>query len=413
MYPEPQLFLLGLSWRTAPVDVRGRFAIAKADLPARLAQLKALEDVEEAWLLTTCNRTEALVAARPSEALYQRMQELLFPGSSDEHIFSYQGVHAVIHVFRVAAGLDSLVLGESEILSQVRGAMQLCREHGGYDRNLDPLLQQALSVGKKVRTKTAIGKGSLSIARVGVELAARAFAGFERHRALILGAGDTARLVATHLRARNVAGLVFANRTLENAQAAAKEFDCEATDLNQLSDYVKRADFVIACVDGAAGILNKSTVLQSDLRRRDQPLMLIDLSVPRAVDPALLGDDSLIVYDLDDVQRMVAKNRAQRATAMREVDDLLVGEVHKFVSLRTFANFAPAVEELRERFGSAREQILREIAGMDAPANMVELSELLTRRLMDISLNQMKKSARHASPEAILDQKYREFLGNL
>ncbi len=413
MKPELGLFLIGMSWRTAPVAVRGRYVVPHAELAARLDALGAIADVHEHFVLSTCNRTEVLVAARADERLERVLRNLVFSGAEDAHLYMHHGVRAVIHMFRVTAGLDSMVLGESEILGQVKSAMELAREKNCLGELLGPLMHQALSVGKRVRTDTQVGEGSLSVARVGVGLAERVFGSFADVSALVLGAGDTAALVGRHLVSAGIGKIAIANRTRANADALAAELGARATDFEDLGSNVLGADMLVACLDGAPGVVRADALDRRALRRRDRPLLAIDLSVPRAVDADVAALDNVLYYDLDDVKRVVEKNELGRQQASRETSDILVSEVHKFVSLRTYAAFTPVIAELRQRFDQVSEQVLDDVAGENSSPEMMRLAHELKKRLLDLSLSQLKESARHASPADALDHEYRQFLDNL
>ncbi len=413
MNPEPQLFLIGMSWRTAPVDVRGRYAVTRAELEARLDALGAIEGVSERFVISTCNRTEVLVAAPPDERVEGVLASLVFAGADPDHLYVHRGVRAVIHLFRVAAGLDSLVLGEAEILGQVKAAMVLASERKCLGKLLDPLLRQALSVGKRVRSDTQLGEGTLSVARVAVGIGLHVYSSFEGVNALVLGAGDTAALVGRHLASAPVGSLVFANRTLEHARVLANELGASALSIDGVAELVLAADVVFACLDGAPSVVRADALDRRALKKRDKPLLVVDLSVPRAVEARVAELDNVLYYDLDDVKRVVEKNEEERRRISQETSDILVSEVHKFVSLRTYAAFSPVISELQKRFGEISDEVLDEVAGETASPEMMRLAHELSRRLLDVSLAQLKEGARHASPADALGHEYRRFLEGL
>ena len=408
-----EFLLIGISWRTAPVDVRGRYAVPADKITERLEAISAIEGVHERFLLSTCNRTEVLVTVSPGKKLEDAVGGVLFAGASREHVYTFRGIHAVIHLFRTTAGLDSMVLGETEILGQVKLAVASAREHKGLGENLEPLLRRALSVGKRVRTETAIGEGTLSVARVGVSLAERVFGNFKKVNALILGAGDTARLVGKHLQAAETGSLTFANRTLDHAESAAAELGGLACDLANLEERIRAANLIVVALDGAPNLLGVDKFDRRSLSRRDRPLLIVDLSIPRVAEPAVAELDGVLYYDLDDVRRIVDENQRERQLASDTASSLLVSEVHKFASLQTYASFSPAINKLRSRFVEVADQVMDEVAGSSASPEMMRLSSELSRRLLDVALSQMKESARHAQPEDLLSHEYRQFLDNL
>lgn len=413
MHPDLEIWLVGLSHRTAPVAVRERYVVAPEHLARALRQLREVPEVQEAFVLSTCNRTEALVCATKGAEVVPQVTVQLFRNLPAEHLYAYSDVHALIHLFRVAAGLDSVVLGEAEVLGQIKRGFELASELGTLGTMLRPLLQHTLQVGKRVRTETSIGAGSLSVAKVAVDMAGHVFGRFERARALVVGAGETAVLVGRHLRDRGVQELVFTSRTAEHAQAAAELCGGRTGELGRLRELVSRSDVIYACVDGAGALVGEDAFDQRVLARRDRPLFVADLSVPRAVDPAVREHKQVLLYDLDDLGRVVADHRREREAAAAGSSEILVAEMHKYLSLRTYASFSPAIERLRERFAAARDEVLDQLAGDKASPRDVEVSHLLTRKLLDVALAQLKDSARQTRSEAVLDREYQRFLENL
>jgi glutamyl-tRNA reductase len=413
MHPELQIVLVGLSHRTAPVAVRERFVVAQNDVRACVHGLLHGSDIREAAVLSTCNRTEVFVSGLRGTDLVTPVLQHVFRNLAPEHVYTYADVHAAIHLFRVASGLDSLVMGESEVLRQLKRAYDAAAEVKALGELLGPLLQQAIRVGKRVRAETAVGQGSLSVARTAVDVAGRVVGRFEGRCALVLGAGETGLAVGRSLVERGVRDLVVANRTPERAAAIAQELGAQAAGLEQLEELVASADMLFACVEGEGGLVTPATFNRRRLGRRDRPLFIADLSVPRAVDPAVRELRQLLLYDLDDIGRVVDEHRRARDGAARDSDAILVAELHKFLSLRTYASFTPAIEKLRERFETTRDAVLDEVAGSAASPEAVQLSHLLARRLLDVALAQMKDSARQTRSEEVLDREHRRLLENL
>jgi glutamyl-tRNA reductase len=407
------LTLVGISHRTAPVAVRERYVVSQADLPACLAALTQIEGVCEAFVLSTCNRTEALVVGAPEADLAPALRAQLFRNLPDEQVYAWRNLQALIHLFRVSAGLDSVVVGESEVLAQMKRGLDSAVAARTLGPTLKPLLQQALHVGKRVRAETEVGQGTLSVARVAVDVAARAFGRFESCHALVLGAGETGLLVARHLKDQAVGRLSFANRTLERARAAAGELQGEAFGLDDLPRVLSTADLIVACVEASATSIDATTFDRKVLRKRDRPVLVIDLSVPRAVDAAVAKLDNLLLYDLDDLSRVVHENLRGRAEAIEGTAEILVSELHKFLSLRTYASFSPAIAAMRERFDHVRDEVLDSVAGARTDPKDIQLAHDLARKLLDVALVQMKESARTTSSEEALDREYQRFLERL
>ena len=413
MHPELKLVLVGLSHRTAPVAVRERYVVSQEDQDACVRGLAQAPEILDATVVSTCNRTEVLVTGRKDCDLAAVVCQRIFRNLPEEHMYSYEDVHAVIHLFRVSGGLDSLVLGESEVLGQVRRAHEIAQQAGTANTLLDPLLSQAVAVGKRLRRETDIGRGSLSVARLAVDIAARVVGSFRDRHALIVGAGETGVLVARHLKALDLGRMTFANRTLERAEEAASEFGAQTCGLDDVPDRALEADLVFTCIEGGDFELSQSSFPKRGLARRDRPLFVADLSVPRAVNADLRRFDQVLLYDLDDLSKVIEQNRRRRTDAADGSASILVAELHKFLSLRTYASFTPAIAELRARFEATRDQTLDEIAGATTSPESIELTHQLTKRLLDVALSQMKESARSTRSEALLESEYQRFLENL
>lgn len=413
MDPKVSLALIGLSHRTAPLAARERYVVSHADLPEVLRALKQVEGIEEACVISTCNRTEVVVIGRKGHDLAASVRAQLFRNLPEEQLYAYEDVHALIHLFRVASGLDSVVVGESEILGQMKRGVECALANGTLGSVLKPLMQQALHVGKRVRSETEVGQGTLSVARVGVDMAERVFGRFASVRALIAGAGETGVLVARHLKSKGLGDLVFVNRTLDRAAQAAAELGGRAFPLGDLPALCDKTDIVVACIEADTPTVTAECFDRKVLRRRDRPLLVIDLSVPRAVAPDVAQLENVILYDLDVLQEVVQKNLAGRAEATDATASILVGELHKFLALRTYAAFSPTIAAMRERFEKARDGVLDQVAGAQSDPDQVRLAHELTKKLLDIALDSMKQGARQTRSEEALEGEYRRFLENL
>lgn len=409
------LVLVGLSQRTAPVGVRERYAVQPEDAPGLLKQLVGDGGLDEVVVMSTCNRTEVVALGPDGAESVARLKAALFRNIDGEHVYEFRGLQAVMHLFRVASGLDSLVLGESEILGQVKRAFETARGAGAAGQVLSPLFTQALSVGKRARKETAIGEGSLSVARVGLEVAARALGRFDGRTATVVGAGETGLLATRHLLAAGVARVNLVNRTLQRAVDAAGELGDRVVpaSLEEMGALLDAADIGVVCVDATTEVVGTDTLDRRSLGRRDQPLVLLDLSVPRAVHPDVGDLDGVLVYDLDALLPIVEKNRSGRAQAMDDVGAILVSEVHKFLSLRIYANFSPAIEELKGLFDREREELLDKVTGGQATPRELELAHAMEKKFLWLALEQMKQGARHTRSEAALDRAYRRFIAEL
>lgn len=405
------LVLVGMSQRTAPVAVRERYAVSEDDARAMLEQLTSGGLVSEGVILSTCNRTEILASTGDGAQGLTALRGALFRNAEPAHVYGFRGIEAIMHLFRVASGLDSLVLGETEILGQLKRSF----DAGTTGRLLKPLYEQAIAVGKRVRRETSIGEGSLSVARVGLEVAARAIGRFDDRRAVVVGAGETGLLAARHLLAAGIGDLRLLNRTPERAAEAAEQLGerVRSLGLDQLASQFTSSDLAVVCVDGAEPLVRADELDRRALAKRDQPLVVLDLSVPRAVAEDVSGLEGVIVYDLDALLPVVEEHRAGRAAAAEEVTPILIGEVHKFLSLRTFAAFTPAIEELKSGFAEEREALLDRITAGQATARELELAHAMERQLLHLALSQLKESARQTQSTAALERAYLRFVEGL
>jgi len=412
-----ELLLVGLSHKTASLDVRNRCAVSGDELRRRLEIVSRIQGVDEAFLVSTCNRTEVLVATPRTDggsdgAVQAALTDIVFRDAPEEALYRYRGVEVIIHLMRVASGLESLVLGEGQILAQLKEAHGTARALGATGRLLEPLLQNALAAGKRVRNETSVGEGTLSVARAGVDVALHVFGRLDDATVVVVGAGETGRLVARHLRDHGVGRLAFANRSLEHAEEAARAFDGEALPLERIPELATRAALVVTCVDAAPDLLSHAHLPSRELAQRDRPLVVVDLSVPRAVAPEIAEHREVILYDLDDIARIVDSNRGERQRASEEAAPILVAEVHKFLSLRTYASFSPRIARIRERFQDAREAALDDVSGSATSAEALELAHRLTGRLLDVALDELKRTARDTIEPESLDRAYQRFLDN-
>jgi glutamyl-tRNA reductase len=414
MQAAPTLVLVGLSHRTAPVAVRERYVVATVDLPATLGALRGIDGVEEALVLSTCNRTEALVSTTRPEAVALAVRTRLFRNAATDEVYEWHGAQALFHLLRVAAGLDSLVVGESEVLGQLKRAADVAREHGALGALLESLVARALHAGKRVRAETDLGQGTLSVARVGVDVARRALGHFANKRALVVGAGETGVLVARHLKGLGVQSLCFANRTAQRASEAAAEFGAEACGLDELRARIVACDLLVACVEGQSAVVERSQFDARALQRRDLPLVVLDLSVPRAVEAAVAEiGGNVLLYDLDDLSRVVAENLRDRSAAADAATPILVHEAHEFLGRRAYQQLAPVLGGLKGEFETLRDATLDAVAGAQATPREVELAHELSKRLLHATLERLKDGAKRLRPEDALEHEYRRFLERL
>jgi glutamyl-tRNA reductase len=394
------LVVLGLNHRTAPIEVREHVVFDGETLPRALASLRALPGVKEALIVSTCNRTEIYcVGDDAGDAL----AEWLAASSGGNPaiaacLYRIEGAEAVRHLFAVASGLDSMILGEPQILGQLKDAYRAAQSAGTAGAFLNRLFQTAFSVAKRVRSETAIGASAVSVASAGVVLARRVFAGFERHTALLVGAGEMIELTARHLHAQKIGRMIVANRSAARAQRIAAGVQASAIQLDALAAHLPAADLVVSSTARPGFVLGFEDVRQAVSARRRRPMFMLDLAVPRDVDPRVAELEDVYLYTLDDLRQVVDENvkarQEEAAAALRIIDP----EVAQFMSGLKVRDAAPAIRELRGRAEAARDQALEEarrlLAAGHAPERVLEqLAFTLTNRLLHAPSAALREAA--------------------
>ena len=396
------LIALGLNHQTTPLALREKVALDAGQLPAALRSLRMLAGVDEAALLSTCNRTEiyAQVAAGSESAIANWLGQHhgLAGGALDSYLYLHSDGEAVRHLFRVATGLDSLILGEPQILGQVKEAWQAARDAGSLRNPLDRLFQQTFAVAKRVRTDTRIGAHPVSVAFAAVRLARRMFSELDRATVLLIGAGDTIELAARHLADANVKRLLVANRTLEHAQALASRHGGYALPLSELERHLPEADIVISATASREPILGRAAVQDALRVRKHRPMFLLDLAVPRdiASDVAELKDAYL--YTVDDLEQVIEENRASRREAAQQAEAIIGLQVEHYMAWWQAQGRQDALKKLRARGESTRNELLAQAreqlaAGQDASAVLDLLAHQLTNKLLHAPTIALRQAA--------------------
>ena len=396
------LWVLGLNHQTAPVDLRERVAFDAGTVPHALSSLRALPDVAEAALLSTCNRTELYAVSEDSDALAQWLSG--HAEGLDTYLYRHRDADAVRHLFRVATGLDSLVLGEPQILGQVKQAWAASREAGALGGQLDRLFQQAFATAKRARTDTRIGANPVSVASIAVRLAQDSFARLSESTVLLIGAGETIELAARHLVEARTQRLLIANRTLTHAQDLATRHGGVALPLAELDRHLAEADIVISATASRTPVLQRAQVEHALRLRRHRPMLLLDLAVPRdiAEDVATLRD--VFLYTVDDLERAVEDNRRSRREAADAAEAIIDVQVGRFMeSLRAGAHTEP-LKRLRALGEATREDVLakarQQLANGREPEQVLDfLAHTLTNRLLHPPTAALREAAMSGDAE--------------
>jgi glutamyl-tRNA reductase len=396
-----QIIQVGLSHQTAPVEIREQLALSEAAIPAALRTLCPENDYGtgyalEGTILSTCNRLEVYAAVECADRGQEDIHDYLskVSGASrmvlDPHLQVSQGEAVVAHLCEVACGLDSMVLGESQIQGQVARAHRLALAQGATGPVMNALFRAALQAGKRARTETAINEQATSISHVAVELALQIFDDLAEKTVLLIGAGEMAELAAKNLADNGVGGLLVVNRSPGRAAALANKFGAEAMGWDRLSQGLWRSDIVITSTTAPQAVLHSQTVAGAMRMRRNRPLFIIDIAVPRDVEPAVGELSNVFLYDIDDLQHVVEANLAQRRRQIPRVRAIIQEEVADFLSWFRARDVVPTIIDLRQQLDQIRETelewVMRRLGGLSDQERDVILT--FSRRLVNKILHQ-------------------------
>ena len=361
-----EVLALGVSHKTAPLELRERLALTEGRAVGVLAELRDGEQVQEAAAISTCNRTELyLVVTDPVEAESAALGVLarqadIRPTELVGHLYSLRSSEAARQLFRVTAGLDSMILGEAEIQGQVKRAYELALVEGATGPILNRLFRGALAAGKRARSETAISERGVSISSVAVELAQRALGDLRERRVLVIGAGETAELTARALAARGVATVFIANRRYDRAIGLAQRFAGEAVRIDGLPEQLELADIVVSATNSPHHLVERDDLEQVMAGRDGRPLLVVDLAVPRDIDPGCREIAGVSVHDVDDVQGMVRRNAGGRESEARRAEGILESELARFERWLGSMEVLPTVAAMRERADEIVRRVLTE-----------------------------------------------------
>lgn len=398
------LALIGVNHKTAPIALREKIAISREDLPEITRALAAVPGVSECMIMSTCNRVE-VVAALESPAVdlgkFLEGQFRLDGVGLKEHLYLHHDQQAVRHLFRVAASLDSMVVGEPQILGQVKDAFAAARSAGTVGPQLEHLLQSAFAAAKKVRSETEIGSNSVSIASVAVELARKIFGSLNGRTVFLVGAGKMSELAARHLVQQGAGAILVTNRTLARARTMAEEFDGRVIPFEQLYDAASDADIVITSTGAPHAIFRREHGQAFLHKRRNKPMFFIDIAVPRDVDPAMNKMEGIFVYDIDDLQTVAASHMEERAREAKDAEALIAAEVERFHQRQRTVNVAPAIVALQKQGEEIRMGELRRIQARLGALTAEQLAavEALTRGLVNKFLHPPMQALKQAARE--------------
>ena len=397
------IVLVGINHQTAPLAVRERLAIPTDRLPEATRSLLHAPGVREGLILSTCNRVELLTVQDPAVDLRRFLHEFftLPPATLDPHLYEYRESEAVRHLFRVAASLDSMVVGEPQILGQVKESYSVARSVGAASTSLDRLLQSAFTVAKKVRSETEIGASTISVASVAVDLAKKIFGSLAGKQIMLVGAGKMSDLAARHFIAQGANSIFVANRTPERAQAMAAELHGLAVPFGDLLVHAPKADVIVTSTGSPKHIFTAADARLIAQRRRGRPVFFVDIAVPRDVDPEANREDGVFVYSMDDLQQVAARNLTERSREAGEAERIVAQEVERFEQRLQGLDAVPgivAMQQHAERIRQAELDRARSRLGTLTPEQQAAV-DAMTRSMMNKFLHAPMSGLRASAHE--------------
>ncbi len=397
------LFAFGINHKTAPVAIRERVSFGPEIVDLALRDLISASDgVREALILSTCNRTELYCGLERTEGniavgWFEQYHQLK-PAEIAPYLYTHDSQSAVRHVLRVASGLDSMVLGEPQILGQVKDAFRVAQQAGTIGKFLGKLFQHTFSVAKQVRTDTAIGSSPVSVAFAAVRLAEQIFEELSKQTALLIGAGETIELAARHLYEKKIGRMIVANRTMERAQRLAGEFGAYAIALSDLPNHLAEADIVVSSTASPLPILGKGSVEQAVRARRHKPMFMVDIAVPRDIEPEVSELDDVYLYTVDDLEEVIAENRRSRVQAAEQAEEIIDTEVSHFMgwlqaqdAVSTIRAYRTVAEHTRDEVTDRARRLLAR--GTDPEEVLRYLAHTLTNKLAHMPCAQIRRAS--------------------
>lgn len=383
--PENSFYLIGISYLTAPVEIRERVSLDTAQIGALLEGLRTGAGISECVALSTCNRTEiyaVLESDVAAEEIRGRIAEISGAGMDlGEYFYTRRGREAVRHLFRVAGGLDSMILGEPQILGQVKVAYSIASDCQTTGPTINRLFHHAFRAGKAIRSCTSVGTGTVSVSHAAVELAERVMGGLEGKVVLLAGAGKIGELCARRLSGAGMRTLLIANRTPERARDMAARLSGDAVPFERLHDLCAEADIVITSVGSREPVIREETLRAAVERRGGSPLFLIDLGVPRNVEPAVADLPNVHLSDIDDLEGVTLGNRDRRRLEAEKAEELVRREVDEFCCRLSEREVAPVIREMHDRCEAVRTSELERVRGR-LDTETFDLLDLVTRRIV-------------------------------
>jgi len=406
-----ELIVLGLNHKTAPIEIRERLAFPEDRIETALHQVKSLTSLKENMILSTCNRVEIYAASRDIENAILDLKHFLSRYHAlslkefEKNLYSFVGEEAVKHIFRVASSLDSMVVGEPQILGQIKSAYNIAVESKTSGLILHRLLHRAFHVAKRVRTETKIGDRAVSVSFVAVELAKKIFETLEKKTVLLIGAGEMCELAARHLVSEGVEKVLVTNRTYERAVALAQEFKGEAIPFDEIGQGLKKADIVISATDSPQYLIHHDQVTKVIKDRKNRPIFFIDIADPRNIEPSVGDIENVYLYNIDDLKKVADENIKDRGKEAQKAEAIVQEEVIKFVNWYHSLEVTPTIVALRKKFEEIRKKELEKTLSLHPDMSDKEKKSLeaLTSAILNKILHTPSTLLKQSNDEAMAD----------
>jgi glutamyl-tRNA reductase len=411
------IVIVGLNHRSAPIEVRESVAVENSYVREALSRLRELPSIHEGVILSTCNRVEVVAAASDHLAAFTSIKNFLgepkahrVPGPLEEqHVYTYQGSDAVRHIFRVAASLDSMVVGEPQILGQLKQYYDAARQEGTVGTILHRLFHRSFSVAKRVRTETGIGSGAVSVSSVAVDLARRIFDRFDDKTVMLIGAGKMGDLMARHLISQGVKSLMVTNRTFDRAVELAEKIHGSPIRFEDFPRYLKIADLVIGCASAPEVLIDAATVERVLRERKQKAMFFIDIGDRRNFDSRINNLDNVYLYNIDDLTSVAQDNLQERASEAEKAEEIVLEEVQGFVRWIGSLEQVPTITALRQRFDDIRrKEIDKSLGGglkdLSEPqrAALEDMTSAMINKLLHAPISQLKRNPKDDDDDATL-----------
>jgi len=406
-----ELIVIGLNHKTASIDLRERMAFAEDQMETALHQVKSLPSLRENMILSTCNRVEIYAAVRETEKAVLDLKHFLsqYHGlplkDFEKNLYSFMGEEAVKHIFRVASSLDSMVVGEPQILGQIKSAYEMAVESKTSGIILHRLLHRAFHVAKRVRTETKIGDSAVSVSSVAVELAQKIFETLEKKTVLLIGAGEMCELAARHLVSGGVEKVWVTNRTYERAVSLAQEFKGEAIPFDEMNQGLKKVEIVISATDSPQYLIRHDQMAKVIKERKQKPVFFIDIADPRDIEPSVGEIENVYLYNIDDLKKVADENIKDRGKEAQKADTIVQDEVIKFVNWYHSLEITPTIVALRNKFEEIRKKELEKTLALHPNLSDKEKKSLeaLTSAIINKILHTPSTLLKQSNEEAMMD----------